>query len=482
MTNAGSADKGTPSPIAKLFTAYAGLHLLLAIASLVRNKVTAVSLGPADYGEFSQILNVNALLVAAATLGMGVALGRGLAVSDDRSHQQRLISSALNLTAWLSIGISAIGLALVFTGDYFHLVGIPEDAQTTAAAAVSIATLPLVCAQSLYIAALQGLLDAEGTAKARGLAITFATIAGVPLILRWGMVGATVAVLLLAAATAVALGVRLRKLRFAPFNFAVSGAVLSSLLSLGIASTVSALAHAGADVVTRRLAIEQLGAHANGLIQAPVSVTALAQGVLLGSVGAISVAVIARAKDSAAIARELGGMIDFVVPFATLGFATIGAFAPWILTFLFSTEFLDAQPLFLPILLFQYTVVLYWIIGSPLLAAGRARLWLGLDLIGAASKVILAVLLIPGLGLIGLPVSLMLFAGLHLALSLAALRSVDVKPPWRRIASSALGAFAIGASTILPNFGAWGVSVTSVVLGTLSFLCYRTFRSHRQND
>ena len=105
MDDLPTVDRSQPSPIARLFTAYAALQVLLALAALVRNKVTAVSLGPTGYGLFAQLMNVKGLLVAAAALGMGVALRRNLAVTDDhhppgysrdRLHADTIVSALLS--------------------------------------------------------------------------------------------------------------------------------------------------------------------------------------------------------------------------------------------------------------------------------------------------------------------------------------------------------------------------------------------------
>jgi PST family polysaccharide transporter len=390
-----------------------------------------------------------------------------------------MLGTALTFTAVLSTVLCAVALALVLSGNFLELIALPSSPTTTIAAMISVVAVPAICVQGLYIAALQGLLDAGGMARSRGLAIGLGTLAGLPLIIVWGIVGAAAAALLLAVSTAVALGARLRKLGLSPIRLARSRSAAISLLALGLASTASAVAHSGADVVTRSITISHLGASANGLLQAPLSVTALAQGVLLGSVGAISVAVIARARGVFQIRQELTRMIDFIVPFAALGFLILTALAPLVLHLLFSSEFIKAQPLFLPVSLFQYTVVIYWVIGSPLLAAGRAGLWLTLDLIGAVVKIALTWLLIPRLGIIGFPIALLLFALLHLALSLIAVRSaLGISLPLSRLLTCALGAGAVILGGWLPGFGVLGILAAGLLGIGLCVWCYRTFRLH----
>jgi O-antigen/teichoic acid export membrane protein len=172
-------------------------------------------------------------------------------------------------------------------------------------------------------------------------------------------------------------------------------------------------------------------------------------------------------------------MLDFVVPFAVLGFAALGAFAPLVLRILFSEAFASAESLFLPVLLYQFTVVLFWMFGSPLLAAGRARLWLTLELVSAGTKVVLAAWLVPLLGVNGLALSLLLFALLHLSLNvLAAHRALGVTVAASRYAGVALGAAVIAACSWLPSFGPLGIAATAVALGITLAVCVRAFRVH----
>jgi O-antigen/teichoic acid export membrane protein len=480
MTDAVVPDAERSSPLARLFTAYAGLQVLLALASLVRNKVTAINLGPAGYGEFAQLMNVNALLVAGASLGLGVALGRNLAVTDDRAIRRATLGTALTVTTVVSSVVSLITLATVLGGMFLPLAALPSGPVTTAAAVVAVVAVPITCIQGVYIAALQGLLDAKGMARSRGVAVAAATVLAIPLIVIWGLVGAVASALLIALFTSVALAARLRTLGYSPLSLTWSTPAMKALLALGLTSTASAVAHAGADVVSRGITLASVGTKANGLIQAPVSVTALLQGVLLGSIGAISIAVVARASGPAQMRQELQRMLDFLVPFAVLGFAALGALAPLVLRLLFSNAFAEAHALFLPVLLYQFTVVLYWIFGSPLLAAGRVGLWLALELIGAAAKVALAWWLVPMLGMEGLPLSLLLFALLHLALNIVGLRrALGITIAASRYAAVTLGATAIAACWWLPPLGLLGMGAATVILAATLAVCLRTFRLHR---
>jgi O-antigen/teichoic acid export membrane protein len=224
------------SPLAGLFTAYAGLQLLLALSSLVRNKVTAVNLGVAKFGEFAQLMNVCALLAALAGLGLAMALSRNMAISDDVHLRRANLGTALTLTAVVSTAAAVVALGTIAGGVFFALAVLPSGRDQSVAAVIVVVAVPIICVQGLYIAALQGLLDAVGMARSRGLAVVVATLLGIPLILVWGLVGAAASVLLLALFTAVALGRRLRKLGFSPLTLRFDPRVVRALLTLGRAS------------------------------------------------------------------------------------------------------------------------------------------------------------------------------------------------------------------------------------------------------
>jgi O-antigen/teichoic acid export membrane protein len=191
------------------------------------------------------------------------------------------------------------------------------------------------------------------------------------------------------------------------------------------------------------------------------------------------VAVVARASGPVMVRQELVRMLDFVVPFAVLGFAVLGAFAPLALRLLYSNSFADAYALFPAILLYQFTAVVYWIIGSPLLATGRAPLWLSLELIAAGTKVGLAIWLVPTLGIMGFPLALFLVGLLHLTLNILCLdRAIKIRMPMSQYARIGLGSVAIIACWWLPTLGLLGIFAAATILLATSAICIKTFRSH----
>jgi O-antigen/teichoic acid export membrane protein len=112
-------------------------------------------------------------------------------------------------------------------------------------------------------------------------------------------------------------------------------------------------------------------------------------------------------------------------------------------------------------------------------ATGQAKLWLALEVVGAACKVGLAWWLIPSLGLIGLPLSLLMTGLLLLLLNIICLdRAVGIKIPATRYAAMAVGLAVIAACFWLPTLGTLGAVATAAILTANVAMCVKKYRSH----
>ena len=408
--------------IFSILSQYAVMQVVLAFTGLVRNKVVALRLGPSAFGEISQIALVVALVVKLVSFGMLVGLSRNVARSQKFQERQSHLANANGIVLALSFVAVPVTLGLLVAGDLLRLVGLTESPLMVLTAALFIAGVPLLGLQNNYIALLQGILDIRGLAVQRSVAVLLATVVSVPVVWFFGFVGAAVQFLGLNLMVTLLLGWRCRSLGYAPLAVRLDGREVLLLASFGLMSTASGFAYGVSDTAVRTELIDMAGAAANGLLQAPYALTLTVNSILLTSIGSIALATIAPKTDPGEISDAIDRLLSVVVPLGATALGLLGLLGVPALVILYSKAFTSGAA-FLPYLVTaDLLLVFVWVIGAPLLAAGDRLLWFSLELIQAAARWAIAILLLPHLGGLAVVIGFLAAVALHVALTFAVFR------------------------------------------------------------
>ncbi len=408
--------------ILSVLSQFAGMQFVLACTALVRNKIVALRLGPHGFGEIVQIAAVTAVASTLAAFGMGVSLSRNSAKCRSVAERQTLLANANGIVLCLGGAVVATALPLLASGHLLPLVALTPSHATVWAAVLFIAAIPVEGLKTSYLALLQGILDVRGLAVRRTVGVFVATVVAVPIVWFFGFVGAAIQTFLLSVMVAVLLGRRCRALGYAPLDIRLDKRVVATLASFGIVSMASGFAHSFADTAVRTHLIDTAGAAANGLLQAPVSLATTVKGIVLSSIGSVSLATIASKTDRREISLAVERLLNVVVPLGALGLGLLGLLGVPSLALLYSERFGSAATLFPWILTADLLTVFAWVVGAPLLANGDRVLWLALEGVHAAARWGVAVVLIPHLGATGVVVGHLAAIALHLTLILGVYR------------------------------------------------------------
>ena len=285
-------------------------------------------------------------------------------------------------------------------------------------AALFIAGVPFIGLQNNYIALLQGILDIRGLAVQRSVAVLLATVVSVPVVWFFGFVGAAVQFLGLNLLVTLLLGWRCRSLGYAPLAVRLDGREVLLLASFGLMSMASGFAQGVSDTAVRTQLIDMAGAAANGLLQAPYALTMTVNSIVLASIGSIALATIAPKSDPGEISDAIDRLLSVVVPLGAAALGLLGLLGVPAIVILYSKAFTSGAA-FLPYLLAaDLLFVFVWVIGAPLLAAGDRLLWFSLELIQAAARWAIALLLLPHLGGLAVVIGFLAAVALHVALNL----------------------------------------------------------------
>jgi O-antigen/teichoic acid export membrane protein len=412
-------------PEARIFlilSQFAAMQFVLACAGLVRNKVVTAKLGPAAFGEISQLAAATTVVVTLVSFGMGVGLTRNAARCRSDEERQVHLANANGIV----LGVAALALStvlvLLVSGHLLPLLALAHTPVMVVAALLFIAAIPIEALSNNYLSLLQSVLDVRGLATRRGAAVLLATVVAVPLVWFFGFVGAAIQFLLLALFVAALLGWRCHGIGYSPLAVALEKPVSARLASFGVVSMASGFTQAFADTAVRAALIEQAGAAANGLLQAPYMLSAVLRGIVLSSIGSVSLATIAPKTNRAEISAAIDRLLSVVIPVGASALGLLGLLGAPALTLLYSKEFAPSAGLFPYLLSADLLIVFVWVVGAPLLAQGDRILWLVLDLVQVAARWSLAILLMSRWSIVAVAVAYVAAASLHVVLNLAICR------------------------------------------------------------
>lgn len=455
-----------------------GMQFVIALSALVRNKVLAARLGTDGFGAYAQLSLLAIAASVVVAFGLGMSLNRNVAATPDPSDRQRLLAQANGLVVVLAAGVSSL-VALVLTARPGSLAvfGLEPRPAIFAAAAVLVVFVPAQAAVHHRVAFLTGALDVPGMTAGRSRALALGTAVTLPLVWWYGLVGAAMQLTLLTALIVAFLDRRLRKLGYRPWAVAFHGPSLRLLAGFGIASLVAGFAQQAADLWVRSTLIRLLDAAQNGIYQAATSITYQVKAVVLGSVGAFSIATLSQDASPEAIRATSRRLLAVVLPIAGVALGGLGLVSGPAILLLFAPSFLPAQQVLPYLLLGEFLQVPVWVFGAPLLATGRVGAWLGFELGFAGLRAVTALVLLPRLGIVGVAVGMAIATAVQLVvLGGYAVTCMRLQVETRQVA------FLIGGSAVVA-FTAWlgatqVFSLVRVALGTVTLIGFGVVGVH----
>ena len=398
------------------------------IAALLRAKVLAAWLGPQGTGVMAQLASLTQVLVPLATLGVGngvVALIAEARARGDLARVARIQRTTLAL-CWVmgcaialaaALGSPWLARAIYEGGEYFWIV------------VVGAATVPLSAVASLRISMLQGYEAIREMALLNALiaALGIATI--LPLAWFFGVTGAVLQLLAVAAAY-VWLSTRAMRpysakaraaetmepgAAAAPVMTGAPGAgrgaastprrplldrsLLPALIRYGGSSLLVGLSSTLTLLILRSVLVKKLGLADNGIYQVCVGISGLYMPMILNSITATVWPQIAAAPDSAKMGETMRQAVRLSFLLQTGVAATVLIAAPVAVPLLYSDRFVPALAL-LPIqLLGDFFRNGAWMFGVWLVPRNRLRPWVLFDVVYAVVFLGSFLLLVDRLGL-----------------------------------------------------------------------------------
>ncbi len=436
------------------------------LIGLFRNKVAALVLGPVGIGLVGIFHNLVQTAAVLAALGIGNVGTRQLAEAGEDAQAQAIARRALVLAAAaLALGGGLLLFLLRRPVAEFVLAN-PGWADEVGWLALGVTLLVGTVAQNGLLTGMRRIGD---LARVSMVSALLGTVTGVGALLLWGERALLAFVLLSPLATFLVGGWYVRRL---PRPAAAKPPLRElmpqwrTLARLGFAFTLGSVVGTAGQLAVRSLVQRELGAEALGHFQASWTIS-------LNYIGFILTAMAAdyypRLTAAMRDRREAAETVNHQAEIALLlgGPVLVGtvALAPWIVQLLYSSKFAPAAELLRWQIAGDLLKIASWPMGFVLLAGGRGRAFVLVELMGALIMVGVTALAIPAVGLAAPGIGyLAAYVGYALATYLLARRIIGftIAPPVRSIFAAV--AAALAATALLTGAAPVAGAIAGVLL------------------
>jgi PST family polysaccharide transporter len=437
------------------------------LIGIARTKIVAVLLGPAGVG----LVGVYTAIVSAFSLAFGLGLdGSGTrriaAVRADSGEPAASKLEADILRAAVGLGsLGGVVLVIAWSFELLERVGAGHGPLEVLLGVAVLVTI--VGAAGLGI--LTGRRDLPSIARVHVIGGLLATASGVACIVLWGEAGVVPLVVLVALGPAA---VSLWHLRGHAASLGDrldrdSRRELLGLAKLGSALTVAGVASALSQVWARAIVLDEMSIIAVGLFQAAWALSMTYVGVAMAGLTTDFYPRLSAGGSNAEsrqriVGRQLCDGLILTGPLLIL----IAAFAPLILSILYTSEFAAAAQLLRWHALGDAIRIVTWPLGLTFLAAGRGVEYLSTEIAWHVVYLSGLALLVPAFGIDGAGYAYLSANAVFLALQCVLLARVEnlriSGEPLRRLAAlvGCIGVVIV-ATALLPSFLA---QVTGVLL------------------
>jgi PST family polysaccharide transporter len=370
---------------------------------IVRTKAMALLLGPAGFGLFGLYGSIQNLTQSIAGMGINSSGVRQIAEAKGSDDQNRIAQTAavLRRTA-LVLGLLGPAVLLIFSRQISQLTfGNAEHA-----GAISLLSLAVFCSlvSGGQGALIQGMRRLADLAKMNVLGAFFGLCTSIPLVYFFHQKGVVPSLVMVAAMSVLTSWWYSRKIDIPPavVTLAQVRQEASALLKLGSAFMASGMMTMGAAYAVRILVLRNVGFEATGLYQSAWTLGGLYIGFILQAMGADFYPRLTASIHNHPEANRLVNEQTLIgLLLAGPGVLATLAFAPLVITLLYSAKFGAAVVLLRWICLGGALQVITWPMGFIVVAKGKQGLFFISELAWTIVAVTLAWVCIRAYGLNG---------------------------------------------------------------------------------
>ena len=374
-----SEENKSHKQILKSSSIIGGASIINILIGLFKIKVVAVLLGPAGIGLIGLLQNVMSMTSSVASMGMGTAGTRQIAEANAEGDQQG-ITVARRALFWGTMVLAVLGGLIVWLfREPLASTFLDDQSKSSWIGWLSIGVV-LAVASGSQTALLNGMRKIVDLAKLRIYSALFATVLGIVAVWIWQEQGLIFFVISVPIATFI-LGhlyvSRLPKITVEHTPVSALKKQWKALLQLGFAFMVAGLAVTLGQLAVRTLVQNRLGSTDLGLFQAAWNISMTYIGFVLAAMGADYYPRLTGViKDQAATIRLVNEQTEIALLLAGPILLAMLTLAPWVLTLLYSSDFVPAAQILRWQILGDILKVISWPISFIVLAAGASKTFL----------------------------------------------------------------------------------------------------------
>jgi O-antigen/teichoic acid export membrane protein len=385
-----------------------GAQVVFILTGLVKMKVAAVLLGPAGVGLVGLYINLMQASATVASLGMGHAgtrqIAKALGDNDPISveHTRRAL--------YWTTAVLALVAGLVFWGCRGliakYVLDNPDFAGQVGWLSVGVALSVAATGQNALLTGLRRVGDLARASIGTGVLGTVLSVLGLWV---WGEKAVLLMVMVTPALAFVFWHFYAAKAQrpspsskdpFPPTTWQQIRSEWQVMRQLGLAFMGAGLAVLIGPLIVRTLVQRELGLEAAGQFQAAWSISLTYMGLVLGVLTSdFHPRLTAIIKDKVSATQLVNEQTDIAVLLCAPVLLLLLGLAPWVLKLLYTAEFEPAVEILRWQLLGDVLKVLSFPLGFVLLAAGRGKTFLLLEIIGMSAFVLITWLGLPIWGL-----------------------------------------------------------------------------------
>lgn len=391
------------SQILKSSALIGGSSVVVILIGIVRTKIMAILLGSAGFGLLGLYSSIVELVVAVAGMGINSSGVRQIAEATGSGDERRVARTAavLRRTAIVLGLLGAAFLAVFSRQASLFTFGNEDHAWAITLLSLAVFFQLLAGGQGALI---QGTRRIGDLARIGVIGALLGTLVGLPIAWFLREDGVAPFVVCVAAMSLLVSWWYSRKIRTEPpsMTFPEARGEAAELLKLGFAFMVSGFLMIGAGYAVRMMLARQVGLEATGLYAAAWTLGGLYVNFVVQAMGAdFYPRLVGVAANDAQCNRLTDEQSQISMLLAAPGVCATIACAPLVIALFYTSEFVGAIETLRWICLGVAMRVITWPMGFIIVAKGRRRLFLGVDVAWAAVNVGLTWLFVGWFGLDG---------------------------------------------------------------------------------
>lgn len=383
-----------------------GIATLVKLGSaLILNKLLASFVGPAGYAVIGQFQNAITILVNLSAGFFTTGVTKATAQHFDSEEQQHLVWRTAIRLAFAASVIIAVGL--VFMSQTLAKMILHRGEMSPVFVWLALA-LPAMAVNNLLLAIVNGKKEVVGYVIANISGSIISVLLTGILALSFGLYGALVAFAVNPAVVLIATALLLRRMQWFRLKTLLgkidSGAV-RELFGFAIMGGTSALALPLAQILIRDQVVSTLGLNVAGFWQASWKISELYLMLVTTTLSVYYLPRLAEIRSAAEMKIEITKVYGVVLPLVIFGAGMIYILRDFIISLLFTPEFLPMRELFPWQLTGDVIKIGSWVIAYVMLGRAMVKTFVVTEIAFAIVFYCLSILFIGKFGIVGVPLA-----------------------------------------------------------------------------